>query len=124
MIKLSYEELISIHDYVINEHGGLPGVLNESLLKSSINNAFSTIYGEDLYKTDEEKIAMTIYSLIKNHGFRDANKRTAILVLHILLDDCDIELNASEDDYIQLALSITQDYNKYDIEQWILNYML
>ena len=124
MIKLSYEELLEIHDYVLNEHGGLSGVLNEDLLKSSIETAFTTMYGEDLYKTDEEKISITIYCLIKNHGFRDANKRTAILVFHILLDDCDIELDATEEDYICLAINIAQHYNKNDITQWINNHRI
>jgi death-on-curing protein len=124
MIKLSYEELLEIHDYVLNEYGGLPGVLNENLLKSSIENAFMTGYGNELYETDEEKISITIHCLIKNHGFRDANKRTAILVFHILLDDCDIILNASEEEYIELAINIAQYYDKNDILQWINNHKI
>lgn len=123
MLKMSYEELLELHEYALEE-GGLPGVNNESALRSALENPFITFSGEELYKTNEEKIAMTIYSLINNHGFKDANKRTAILVLHILLDDCDIELNASEDDYIQLALNITQTYDKYDIQNWINSYKI
>ena len=64
---------------------------------------------------------MTVYSLINNHGFEDANKRTGILVFRILLADCNIIINATEDEYIQLAINITQSYTKYDIEQWIYN---
>lgn len=123
MIKLTFEELLILHDYALEE-GGLPGINNESALHSALENPFATYDGEDLYKTDEEKIAMTIYSLINNHGFKDANKRTAILVFHILLDSCDIELNVVDDDYIQLALDITQTYDKDDIKRWILKHKI
>lgn len=121
MIKITYEDLLELHDYALEE-GGLSGVNSESALRSALENPFTTFFGEELYKTDEEKIAMTIYSLINNHGFKDANKRTAILVFHVLLDACDIELFASEDDYIQLAINVTQTYDKYDIQKWINDY--
>lgn len=123
MRKITLEELIICHDIVL-QAGGIPGIKNQSLLESAIENPFSTMYGIDLYPSDESKIAMTVYSLINNHGFEDANKRTSILVMQMLLEDCDILLDATEDDYIQLAINITQTYDKYDIEQWIDNHRI
>lgn len=120
MMKITFDELLIYHDMALQE-GGLHGIKNESALKSAIENPFSTMFGEELYKTNEEKIAMTVYSLINNHRFEDANKRTGILVFRILLADCNIIINATEDEYIQLAINITQSYTKYDIEQWIYN---
>ena len=120
MMKITFDELLIYHDMALQE-GGLHGIKNESALKSAIENPFSTMFEEELYKTNEEKIAMTVYSLINNHGFEDANKRTGILVFRILLADCNIIINATEDEYIQLAINITQSYTKYDIEQWIYN---
>ena len=123
MRKITLEELIECHDIVL-QAGGVPGIKNQSMLESAIENPFSTMYGIDLYPSDESKIAMTVYSLINNHGFEDANKRTSILVMQMLLEDCDILLDATEDDYIQLAINVTQTYDKYDIEQWINNHRI
>ena len=118
MRKITFEELLIYHDLALLE-GGLSGIKNEHLLLSAIETPFTTMYETELYPTDELKIAMTVCSLIKNHGFEDANKRTGILVFKVLLIDCDINLNATEDDYIQLALNIAQTYDKYDVEKWI-----
>lgn len=123
MRKITFDELLAFHDIALT-FGGIHGIKNESLLYSAIENPFTTMYGEELYSTDELKIAMTLYSLIKNHGFEDANKRTALFVFKVLLEDCDIELNATEDEYIQLALDVEQSYDKYDIENWINNHKL
>lgn len=123
MRKITLEELIKCHDIVL-QAGGVPGIKSQSMLESAIENPFSTMCGIDLYPSDESKIAMTVYSLINNHGFEDANKRTSILVMQMLLEDCDILLDATEDDYIQLAINITQTYDKYDIEQWINNHRI
>ena len=88
-------------------------------MKSAIENPFSTMFEQELYPTDEEKIAMTVYSLINNHGFEDANKRTGILVLRVLLAQCRIFINATEEEFVDLAKDIALSYDKYDIVNWI-----
>ena len=118
MRKITFEELLAFHEIALT-FGGIEGIKNESLLYSAIENPFSTMFGEELYPTEELKIAMTVYSLINNHGFEDANKRTGIFVLKVLLEDCNIILDATEDDYIELAQKIENSYDKYDIVNWI-----
>ncbi|WP_242831312.1 Fic family protein [Desulfitobacterium dehalogenans] len=44
-----------------------------------------TYDGRDLYSSNIEKIAVTMHSLINNHGFVDGNKRIGIAVMLILL---------------------------------------
>ena len=118
MRRITFEELIIYHEIAL-QAGGVKGIKNESLLYSAINNPFNTFFGEDLYPTDELKIAMTTYSIINNHGFEDANKRTGMIVFQTLLEECDIELDATNDDYIELAQKIENSYDKYDIVNWI-----
>ncbi len=43
--------------------------------ESSINQIYQTFGGEDCYPTLEEKAAMLLYLLVKNHSFTDGNKR-------------------------------------------------
>lgn len=52
---------------------------------SSINQIYQTFGGEDCYPTLEEKAAMLLYMLVKNHSFTDGNKRIgAACFLHFL----------------------------------------
>ena len=44
---------------------------------SSINQIYQTFGGEELYPTLEEKAAMLLYLVTKNHSFSDGNKRIA-----------------------------------------------
>ena len=118
MIRIDLEMLIFLHDNEIRDEED-PHIKNKSLLLSAINNPYQTAFGVDLYPTNELKISMMVFSIIRNHGFNDGNKRTGIKVLQTLLDDCDIELNATEEDYIQLALDIVNHYEKEDIVNWI-----
>jgi prophage maintenance system killer protein len=45
--------------------------------KSSINTIYQTFDGKDLYPSIEEKAAMLLYLVTKNHSFSDSNKRIA-----------------------------------------------
>ena len=45
--------------------------------KSSIGQIYQTFGGDDLYSSVEEKAAMLLYLVVKNHSFTDGNKRIA-----------------------------------------------
>jgi prophage maintenance system killer protein len=45
--------------------------------RSSINTIYQTFDGEELYPSIEEKAAMLLYLVVKNHSFSDGNKRIA-----------------------------------------------
>ena len=45
--------------------------------KSSIGQIYQTFGGQDLYPSIEEKAAMLLYLVTKNHSFSDGNKRIA-----------------------------------------------
>ena len=45
--------------------------------KSSIGQIYQTFSGQDLYPSVEEKAAMLLYLVTKNHSFSDGNKRIA-----------------------------------------------
>ena len=45
--------------------------------ESSVNQIYQTFGGNDCYPTLEEKAAMLLYLITKNHSFSDGNKRIA-----------------------------------------------
>lgn len=48
--------------------------------QSSIATIYQTFGGEELYPSIEEKAAMLLYLVIKNHSFSDGNKRIAAML--------------------------------------------
>ena len=61
------------------ERGGssLFGNEKDDSFKSSIGQIYQTFGGEELYPSVEEKAAMLLYLVTKNHSFSDGNKRIA-----------------------------------------------
>lgn len=57
--------------------GGLFGNEKDQSFKSSVSTIYQTFGGEELYPSIEEKAAMLLYLVTKNHSFSDGNKRIA-----------------------------------------------
>ena len=53
------------------------GNQKDDSFKSSIGQIYQTFGGEELYPSVEEKAAMLLYLVTKNHSFSDGNKRIA-----------------------------------------------
>ena len=49
----------------------------DNSFKSSIGQIYQTFDGQELYPSVEEKAAMLLYLVVKNHSFSDGNKRIA-----------------------------------------------
>lgn len=77
MKYLSVDEILAIHEEMINIFGGSHGIRDFGLLYSAIYRPQATFAEEDLYPTIFDKAAALIHSLLLNHAFVDGNKRTA-----------------------------------------------
>lgn len=115
MKSISLEEVLSLHQRLIDQYGGSPGVRDQGLLESSINSAFQTFAGQDLYPADLDKIVQMAFSLIKNHCFIDGNKWIGVMVLLYLLDLNKIRHDLSVEDVINIGLKVAA--NEMDQDQ-------
>jgi len=82
---LNFKTINMLHDVIIKETGGLSGIHNKNLIESSLIIPLQKYFGKEIYPTPIEKAGALFYSIIKNHGFADGNKRTACLMLTIIL---------------------------------------
>ena len=120
---LTIEEIIEVHDTIIDIFGGLKGIRDNSLLNSSLERPFTQYGGVELFKTIEEKISSIIHSIIKYHVFIDGNKRTGIQILIITLDINDINISYSQNELVDLAINIASGiYDVLDISNWIIEH--
>ena len=75
----TYEEAMGAIDALRRKFGsvGLFGNEKDQSFKSSMATIYQTFGGEELYPSVEEKAAMLLYLVTKNHSFSDGNKRIA-----------------------------------------------
>lgn len=75
----TYENAMETIAALRDKFGGssLFGNEKDDSFKSSIGQIYQTFGGEELYPSVEEKAAMLLYLVTKNHSFSDGNKRIA-----------------------------------------------
>ena len=75
----TYEGAMKAIEELKEKFGGSQWFANEKddSFKSSIGQIYQTFGGQDLYPSVEEKAAMLLYLVTKNHSFSDGNKRIA-----------------------------------------------
>lgn len=82
--------------------------------KSSIGQIYQTFGGADLYPSVEEKAAMLLYLVTKNHSFSDGNKRIAATLFLWFLNGNNVLYNAdgskriSDSTLVALTLMIAE----------------
>ena len=77
--RATYENAMEAINALREKFGGssLFGNEKDDSFKSSIGQIYQTFGGEELYPSVEEKAAMLLYLVTKNHSFSDGNKRIA-----------------------------------------------
>lgn len=78
----TYENAMEAINALKIKFGGSQWFANEKdeSFKSSIGQIYQTFAGEELYPSVEEKAAMLLYLVVKNHSFSDGNKRIAAML--------------------------------------------
>ncbi len=86
-VHLTVNQVIAINTIQIRLYSPQEqlGVKDCKLLDSALNRPLQSAFGKDDYPTIYEKAAALFESLSKNHAFHNANKRTALASLIILL---------------------------------------
>ena len=98
-------------DAIIETNKFLTGhgdVLNKSMLES----AFSSWH---YFETPEDQICSVLRGIIKNHPFRDGNKRTAVIVFYEFIDLMNLNFTLSETKFEDIVVKIAE--SKFDVEE-------
>lgn len=106
MKRLTKEQVMLLHKILVKHTGGSDGVRDEGLLDSALAAPFMSFGGVTNFPTLESKAARLAFGIIRNHPFVDGNKRTGILVMLSFLEVNGINLFCSDDDLIELGLSL------------------
>lgn len=75
-IQISVDEFLDVIDKMKGDFASdVFAQPKDESFNSSVNQIYQTFGGNELYPTLEEKAAMLLYLIVKNHSFLDGNKR-------------------------------------------------
>ena len=101
--RATYENAIEAIDALKEKFGESQWFANEKDVSfiSSIGQIYQTFGGEDLYPSVEEKVAMLLYLVVKNHSFSDGNKRIVAMLFLWFMENNGIQYG--EDGHKRIA---------------------
>ncbi len=123
MIILSKEQVLMLHERLIEAAGGSKGVRDEGMLDSALSNPFQSFGGEELYPSVQAKAAQLCYGLVKNHAMLDGNKRLGTHVMLVFLALNGYELEYSQKELSDIILTLAAGEVRADsLLQWIIEH--
>lgn len=123
MITLTKEQVLMLHDQLIEATGGSKGIRDEGMLESALMNPYQSFGGIELYPSIQAKAAQLCFGIVKDYPMIDGNKRLGTHVMLVFL-----ALNGYELSYSQKELSDTilllaaGKLQSEDILQWIIEH--
>lgn len=75
MITLTKEQVLMLHDQLIEATGGSKGIRDEGMLESALMNPYQSFGGIELYPSIQVKAAQLCFGIVKDHPMIDGNKR-------------------------------------------------
>jgi death-on-curing protein len=98
---LTLEDLLGLIDDL-----GVGPIRDVGLLDSAIHRPQATVYGDEAYPDLDQKAAVLLESLVRNHALIDGNKRIGWLATVVFYGLNNIELEAPDDDAYDLVIAI------------------
>jgi death-on-curing protein len=116
------QAVLAIHDVLLAEFGGAPGIRDESLLESALarpRNLWSYAYEKpNLFRL----AAAYTHGIVKNHPFVDGNKRTGYVIGGIFLERNGQNLNASEEEATAAIMALASNTITEEVfAHWLQN---
>ena len=117
---IDIKDVLNIHNILIDKFGGSKGIRDIGLLESAINRPFATFDNKDLYPTPTEKAAAILESILINHPFLDGNKRTAYVLMRLILLENGLDISSDQDEKYLMIIDASIGKLRFDnIRDWI-----
>ncbi len=106
MKYLTQDQLVRLHQALIETSGGSLGIRDERMLDSVLKTPLQTFDKSELFPSLLDKATRLAFGLIKNHPFIDGNKRIGTHVMLIFLALNGITLSYNDEDLIDNMLPL------------------
>lgn len=117
--------IVELHNNIINEFGGAHGIIDIGLLKSAVEKPFTGLSnGTEFYPTLVQKAAVLFEAIVNYHPFVDGNKRLAAIVTNLFLDEKGYKFIYTDKEIVNFSIRVS---NKRltisEIEKWIKSHI-
>jgi len=117
---LTLGEVLALHRRILAESGGRAGVRDLGAIASALSQPKVSVEGQDAYPTLLDKAAALGFSLIRNHGFIDGNKRIAHAAMDVFLVMNGMEIRAPVDEQERFILSLAAgEISREFLTEWL-----
>ena len=106
MKVLNKRQILLLHQHLVDETGGSPGLRDEGLLDSALNAPFQVFGDTSAYPSLQQKAARLCYGLVKNHPFVDGNKRIGAHAMLVFLAVNGVELSYTQQELADIILQV------------------
>jgi death-on-curing protein len=115
---LTRDECLALHDMMLAQYGGCPGIRDEGLLESALARPQQLHhYGKPGMP---QMAAAYTAGIVKNHPFLDGNKRTGFMLGAGFLERNGYEFVASETDVVIRTLALAAgEMSEADYADWL-----
>lgn len=120
MQLLTLEQVLKLHQRIIEQSGGGIGIRDKGILESALAQPEMSYGGQDLYLTLIEKVSALGFSLINNHPFIDGNKRIghAAIEVTLLMNGYEIKADVDTQEAVILAVAASE-MNRESFLEWL-----
>lgn len=106
MKYLTQDQVVRLHQALIETSGGSLGIRDERMLDSVLKTPLQTFDKSELFPSLLDKATRLAFGLIKNHPFIDGNKRIGTHAMLIFLALNGITLSYNDKDLIDNMLPL------------------
>lgn len=120
---LILDEVIAIHDSMIELYGGSFGIRDVGLVQSAIGRPQASFGGADFYPTIFDKAAALFHSLMFNHAFVDGNKRTTMTTTARFLAVNGYSVEVTQKEFVDFPIRVENKHlSLEEIANWLKKY--
>lgn len=125
MQLLTLEQVLTLHQGIIEQSGGATGIRDRGILESALAQPYMSYDGQDLYPTLIEKVAALGFSLINNHPFVDGNKRIghAAIEVTLLMNGYEIQADVDTQETVILSMAASE-MSRESFLEWLQRHVI
>ena len=113
----------AVHTDQIREHGGLPGVRDENALESALARPQQR-WQYDSGVDAAAAAAAYAFGLVKNHPYRDGNKRVGFLAMVTFLGINGLDFDAPEPEVVTKILMLADgSLSEEQLTEWVRSHI-
>lgn len=105
---INIEEVLRIHNLLIDTFGGSKGVRDKASLESAIHRPYATFDQMELYPDPIDKAAAILESILINHPFIDGNKRTGYVLMRLILLQYKLDIDTSQTEKYSFVIAVAK----------------